>query len=154
MQLRPGTYTVTEIQRDVDVDGKDSVLRASGFVSATVNDRLDSITLSTGQTGGGVFGEQPSLSGYVYQDDNEDGLHQPDVGSACNSPEVGIPGVGLQLTGVDVYNNNVSLNLNTVNLAATVFDRCPVGFYYFGGLVTGTYYLHEIQPAGCCSVIV
>jgi hypothetical protein len=84
----------------------------------------------------------------VYRDDNDDGLYQPNLPTFCNSPELGISGVGLQLTGVDIYNRNVSLSANSFTPVFPVINRCFDGIYYWGGLVTGTYAIREFQPDG------
>lgn len=143
--LRPGVYNVTQIQRDADVDGKDSVLLGVRMlVSSTVNDRLQGLVLGVGDLKGGVFGEQPSITGYVYRDDNDNGLREPG-GSTCVLPELGIGGAGIQLTGVNIYNQQVAINTTSQSVVAN--QTCYEGFWYFGGLVTGTYDIRETQPA-------
>ena len=144
--LRPGVYTLTEMQRDVDVDGLDMAISAPE--ATLTNDQVRAISLTIGQTKGALFGEKPSIVGYVYRDDNDDGLYQPNLPTFCNSPELGISGVGLQLTGVDVYNRNVSLSANSFTPVFPVINRCFDGIYYWGGLVTGTYAIREFQPDG------
>ena len=71
-----------------------------------------------------------TISGTVFQDDNNDGIQ--DAG------EVGIAGVEIVLTGTDVYGNPVE---------ATVFTDAN-GVFSFDGLVAGTYTVTQIQPAG------
>jgi len=143
--LRPGVYTLTEIQRDVDVDGLD---RAYAPEASVVNDQVRGISLTVGQTKGAAFGEKPSIVGFIYRDDNDNGNFEPSPGTLCNSPEVGIGGVSLQLTGVDIYNNNVTLNATSFTPDYRALNRCNQGIYYWGGLVTGTYAIREFQPAG------
>ena len=142
--LRPGVYTLTEIQRDVDVDGMDWAVVEPGMVLA--NDEVRNITLGIGQVKRAYFGEKPSLTGFVYRDDNENGIYEPSPATGCNSPELGIQFVNLQLTGVDVYNRNVTLNTATFYPDPRETYRCNQGLFYFGGLVTGTYALREFQP--------
>ncbi|HQV29939.1 MAG TPA: SdrD B-like domain-containing protein, partial [Thermoflexales bacterium] len=144
--LRPGSYTLTEIHRDVDVDGLDTSVSAPEAIVA--NDQIRAISLTIGQTKGAIFGEKPSITGYVYRDDNDNGLHEPSPETLCNSPELGLSGVNLQLTGVDVYNTNVTLGAGSFAPAYPVSNHCYDGFYYWGGLVTGTYAVREFQPAG------
>ncbi|MEO6061155.1 MAG: SdrD B-like domain-containing protein [Thermoflexales bacterium] len=144
--LRPGSYTLTEIHRDVDVDGLDTSVAAPEAI--VTNDQVRAISLTIGQTKGAVFGEKPSITGYVYRDDSDNGQREPSLPTLCNSPELGISGVSLQLTGVDVYNTNVTLGAASFSPVYPVSNHCYDGFYYWGGLVTGTYAVHEFQPAG------
>ncbi len=144
--LRPGVYTLTEIQRDVDVDGLDSANAAPEAI--TTNDQVRGISLTIGQTKGASFGEKPSIVGWVYRDDNDNGAFEPNLPTLCNSPELGLGGINLQLTGVDVYNANVTLNATTFTPRPEELDRCNQGLYYWGGLVTGTYAIREYQPSG------
>ncbi|MGH7177144.1 MAG: SdrD B-like domain-containing protein, partial [Tepidisphaeraceae bacterium] len=69
-----------------------------------------------------------SLSGFVYQDLNNDGL--VDFG------EREITGVQITLTGTDVNGNPVNMVTQTEG----------AGFYMFSGLIEGTYTLTETQP--------
>ncbi|MBX7214450.1 MAG: choice-of-anchor L domain-containing protein, partial [Thermoflexales bacterium] len=144
--LRPGTYTLTEVQRDVDVDGLDQAMFAPEAIVA--NDQVRAISLTLGETKGANFGEKPSLMGYVFRDDNENVIWEASSATGCNSPEFGIGGVSMALTGVDVYNNNVNLAATTFTPAGTPPWRCQEGIFFWGGLVTGTYSIHETQPAG------
>ncbi len=72
--LRPGTYTLTEVQPGGYLDGKDTIGTAGG---TKTNDRFSDITLNSGQTGNGyLFAERrpapapttPDL--YVFKTDN------------------------------------------------------------------------------------
>jgi hypothetical protein len=69
-----------------------------------------------------------SISGTVFQDINFNGVQDFD--------EVGMEGVELDLTGVDVNGNTISL--------VTYTDAN--GHYSFTGLLAGTYRLFEVQP--------
>ena len=70
-----------------------------------------------------------SITGYVYEDLNKDGVKQAD--------EKGIPGATVTLTGTDEDGNKVEL---TTNSDAN-------GFYQFVNLVPGAYSVKETQPA-------
>ncbi len=71
-----------------------------------------------------------SVSGYVYADENNDGIFQ--------GSESAIPGTTVTLTGVNDVGQNISLTQTTD----------ANGYYYFGTLRGGTYQLTETQPAG------
>ena len=71
-----------------------------------------------------------TISGTVFQDDNNDGFQQPGEG--------GIPGVEITLTGTDVFGNSVELT--TLTGAG--------GGYAFEGLNAGTYTITQTQPDG------
>src|SRR5207237_2347515 len=71
-----------------------------------------------------------SLAGTVYVDINFNG--------AQDAGEGGVGGVTIQLTGIDLNGNSVSL--------MTVTDGD--GAYSFTGLSAGTYTVHEVQPRG------
>jgi hypothetical protein len=73
---------------------------------------------------------QGTISGVVFQDDNNDGVQ--DTG------EVGISGVEVVLTGTDVYGNAVNVTVQTD----------ANGVYTFNGLVAGTYAVAQVQPTG------
>src|SRR5262249_13782036 len=77
------------------------------------------------------FGEviPVGVSGYVYVDDNRDGLKDNGEGG---------DGVGeqVQLTGTDVYGNAVNLTTTTD----------ATGFYSFTGLIPGTYTVTFLSP--------
>ena len=69
-----------------------------------------------------------SLSGYVYHDINGDGIRE--------AGETGYAGVTVSLTGTTIYNQPVSI---TVQTAAD-------GSYTFSNLVAGHYVIKETQP--------
>jgi hypothetical protein len=71
-----------------------------------------------------------SLSGFVYQDINNDGIFDAD--------ELPIAGAIITLTGTDFDGNEVSFTTRT-----DVY-----GFYSFTGLFAGTYTITETQPDG------
>src|SRR5262249_42926744 len=78
------------------------------------------------------FGElqSSSLSGYVYNDSNNDGTKQ--------AGETGISGATVTLTGTNDLGNSVSITTTTD----------ANGLYSFGNLRPGTYTITETQPAG------
>ncbi|MBI1764183.1 MAG: carboxypeptidase regulatory-like domain-containing protein [Acidobacteria bacterium] len=127
--LRPGTYTIKELQPAGFTDGLDAVGSLGGTLA---NDQISNITLP--QNGVGVnynFGEGclGSLSGFVYCDYNGDGLKQGN--------ENGIAGVAITLTGTDA---NGAVNRLAISNAT--------GAYTFPNLLPGTYKLTETQPPG------
>ena len=130
--LRPSDstgYTVTETQPIGYGDGGETAGSSGG--DDTVDDVISGIVLNPGDASiDNDFDETTgSLSGTVYEDTNNDGVH--DAG------EVGIPGVEVTLTGTDVYGNPVT--------ATTTTDAD--GNYTFENLVGGTYTITETQPA-------
>jgi len=73
-----------------------------------------------------------SLSGFVYFDDNFDGVRDQIDGVT----EAGIFGVTLMLSGTDSLGNPVNATTQTVD----------DGSYSFGNLPDGTYQIFEVQP--------
>src|SRR5262249_9178578 len=89
--LKPGTYTLTETQPQNYLDGKDAIGTQGGTAS---NDQFSNFTLQSGTQGvNNNFGElaPAGLSGYVYNDLNENGVKDPG--------EPGIAGVTVTLAG-------------------------------------------------------
>jgi hypothetical protein len=70
-----------------------------------------------------------SLSGYVYNDVNGNGVRDPG--------EAGYAGVTILLTGTDLFGRQVSMSTQTN----------ANGFYSFNSLVQGTYVIAKIPPA-------
>ncbi|MGI6420209.1 MAG: SdrD B-like domain-containing protein [Thermoguttaceae bacterium] len=128
--LAPGVYGVEEIQPQGYFDGPDHVGSAGGALVET--DKITGITLVSGTHGVRYdFYEllPVSLSGYVYEDLNDNG--QRDAG------EAGIAGVTLTLLD--------AAGQPTGTTAATDGG----GFYRFDGLKPNmTYGVSEAQPAG------
>ena len=127
--LVPGTYSIRETQPAGYLDGKDKIGTQGGTAG---NDLFTNIVVLSGTNGtNNNFGElsPASLSGYVYDDLNNDGVF--------NSPvEEGIPGVTVTLTGMNDLGASVTLT--------TVTDAN--GLYTFANLRPGTYQLKETQP--------
>ena len=129
--LRPGNYTVTETQPAAFLDGKDTQGTPGG--GTVGNDVFSAIPLAAGVNGqNNNFGEilPAGLSGYVYNDSNNNGNK--------DANEAGIPGTPVRLTGVD--NDNTPVDITTTTNA--------VGFYDFSNLRPGVYTARETQPVG------
>lgn len=105
INLRPGTYVLTESQPLAYVDAAETAGSLGGDIS--VNDVISAVPVTTGQTGTGYnFGERGSgLTGLVYVDTNNNGIP--------NGGEPGIQGVTITLTGTDNAGNPVSLTTTT-----------------------------------------
>ncbi len=134
---RAGSYTITETQPAPGFlfDGLDAVGSQGGTLA---NDVISGIVFSAADIQNQVratgydFGELfPSeLSGFVYEDRNNDGIKQPG--------EPGIPGVSVTLTGTSPL--TAPVNTTVVTSATGWFDFFYIGF--------GTYTIIETQPAG------
>jgi protocatechuate 3,4-dioxygenase beta subunit len=127
--LAPGVYGVEEIQPAGYFDGDDHVGSAGGVLFGP--DSIRHVNLAPGQHGVSYdFCEHPpvSISGFVYEDDDNDGVR--DVGEA--------PIAGVLLTLLDASGNPTS--------STTTTDAS--GYYSFDGLAPGRYGVREAQPAG------
>jgi hypothetical protein len=127
--LRPGTYTVSELQPTGYLNGRDAVGSAGGTLG---NDVVANVALPSGVAGVHYdFGEiQPaSVSGTVYQDVNNNGILDPG--------EPGIGGTVVKLDGTSDY--------GPIHMALL---SGPDGSYSFWGLRPGTYTVSELQPGG------
>jgi protocatechuate 3,4-dioxygenase beta subunit len=123
--LRPGTYALAETGSDGLQDGKDTAGSQGGTVS---HDTISNINLQSGVTGtNNNFGElnAGSLSGFVYVDQNDNGVKDPG--------ESGISGITVTLTGTDNQGHAVNPTQTTA----------ADGSYSFANLVPGTYSLSE-----------
>jgi uncharacterized surface anchored protein len=126
--LRPGTYSVTEVQPTGTLDGKDTAGSLNGTVSP---DKISSIALTSGANGTGYnFGElkPATISGTAYADLDQSG--------ALSGSDLKLGGVTVKLTGTDDLGSPVDLT------AITAAD----GTYSFTGVRPGTYVLTETQP--------
>jgi len=129
--LKPGNYTIELMQTPAGYDpGKES----SNGVVLNVPPGTNSIpvTLTNADLPNNDFGEllPSSLSGYVYVDNNTDGVK--------DQGDTGLPGVQVTLTGTDWTGAPVSQPASTD----------PTGFYSFSNLAPGNYTLSAAQPAG------
>ena len=127
-ELMPGAYSLHEVQPTGYLQGTNTVGTAGGTLQAT--DSIIDVGLTSGASGTDYdFGEllPSSISGYVYDDANGNGVH--DSGEAA-------------ISGVTVY----LLDANGNTTGTTVTDTN--GYYEFTGLAPGTYGVHEVQPAG------
>jgi fimbrial isopeptide formation D2 family protein/uncharacterized repeat protein (TIGR01451 family) len=130
--LRPGSYTLTELQPAAPYyfDGFDAAGSLGGLAGS---DEITNIAIATGQAGTDYrFGELPPADpvGYVYVDANNNGVR--DAG------EPPIPGVLITVTGTDDLGQPVLLTDTTDTQ----------GRYQFAYLRAGTYRISETQPAG------
>ncbi|MBX3668351.1 MAG: DUF11 domain-containing protein [Rhodocyclaceae bacterium] len=140
--LPPGTYTLTETQPAGFNDGRetagtpDGTVDNSAFDATAAHNSISAIHLTAGSSATGhLFGERTplgSLSGFVYEDRNNNG--------AKDAGEPGIAGVALALSGT----NTLGQAVNTT--ATTAAD----GSYSFANLASagaGGYTLVETHPA-------
>ncbi|MEM7456719.1 MAG: SdrD B-like domain-containing protein, partial [Planctomycetota bacterium] len=129
--LRPGNYTVREVQPDGYLDGAETAGTIGGaIVGTTSDDVVSGIALASGADAVNYdFCEHipATLKGTVYHDVNNDG--RQDAG------EEGIEGVRLVLTDADG------------NVVAETFTDAE-GNYCFEDLLAGEYKLQEFQPDG------
>ncbi|MBI1249078.1 hypothetical protein GC197_14700 [bacterium] len=131
-ELLPGAYSVVEVTPPGLIDGDEDVGTINGITVGTVggNDKLDAIVLNAGQNGINYnFCESPpaDLSGYVYHDQNNDGIR--DAGEA-----------GIPETTVKLFDSNG-------NLVDTMVTDSN-GYYHFTGLSKDVYRIVEVQPTG------
>jgi|GEM_PF-850846 len=133
--LRPGTYSLSEVQPAGLLDGLDTAGTPGGGAAsngAADADLISGIAITSGtSSAGNNFGElsPSSFSGTVYHDRNNNGV--------INSGEAFIANVTVTLTGTDDRGNAVNVSTTTDSS----------GNYSFGTLRPGTYTLTETQPA-------
>lgn len=137
-----GGYTISETQPATHSDGKTSP-GPSGSAAATKpvatgeRDTITGVTLASGESSPNHnFGERPSgatISGYVFVDTDNDGVRDPG--------EAAIPGVTVQLTGVDANGGAVSIVQTTGEDGAFNFVNVPASN-------SAGYTISEVQPAG------
>ncbi|MCA9121123.1 MAG: DUF11 domain-containing protein [Planctomycetaceae bacterium] len=127
--LRPGSYRVIESQPPGYLDGQEHL----GDIGGTVGNDEFFLDLGRGEDGsdyGFAELEPAKLSGYVYNDTNDNG--QIDFG------EQAITGAQLTLTGTNDLNE-------VINQIVTTDTQ---GYYEFYDLRPGSYTLSETQPNG------
>lgn len=128
VNLRPGTYSVTETQPAAYLDGKVTPGSTGGVAGAN---QISAIALGAGiGSAANNFGEvlAGSLAGIVYIDANKSG--------AKDSQEPGLGGVVITLTGTDDLGTGISKRATS---AAN-------GTYSFTGLRPGIYTVSAAQP--------
>jgi len=130
--LRPGVYSVVEVQPQGYLDGADDLGTVAGQPNGVVpaNDRFAGIKLASGQNGieyNFCEHEPASISGHVWFDRDDDGQRE--------SGENGIANVTVQL--LDAAGNVVATDQTDAN-----------GFYRFDNLLGGIYSIRELQPNG------
>jgi protocatechuate 3,4-dioxygenase beta subunit len=129
INLRPGTYTITETQPIDYLDGKDT--QGTPGTGTVNNDQFTAITLAAGVHGqNNNFGElkAAALGDRVWHDLNENGIQ--DAG------EPGVAGVK-----VDLYTCPAGDLVGTTTTDAN-------GIYGFAGLMTGDYSVRFVLPTG------
>jgi hypothetical protein len=129
--LRPGTYTITELQPAGWMSGKDTIGSQGGVVGVN---QFSGVALGQGTNGvNNNFAEllPASVSGFVYADANANNVLDPG--------ELGVGGVALSLTGTDALGQQVNVQ---------VFSNAD-GSYAFTNLRPGSYTVTRgAAPAG------
>ncbi len=132
--MPPGLYSIVEVTQPAGyADGREQNGDPNGAQGVIVgNDRFDNLRLAPNPVRGPLnFGElafNSSIAGSVYVDRNGDGRR--------GSGELGIPGVTVFVTGVDVGGRRVA--------ARVVTDAR--GNFLFRKMAAGTYQLREVHP--------
>ena len=131
MNLRPGTYVITETQPGGYLDGTDTIGTPGGIPT---DDKFSNVVLAAGVAGANNnFGEilPARLGNFVWNDLNHDGIQ--------TTGEPGISGVVVTLTGP----GGTQTATTDVN-----------GFYQFTNLIAGTYTVTVgAGPAGFVSTL-
>jgi serine-aspartate repeat-containing protein C/D/E len=130
--LLPGTYTVVEETPVGLIDGDEHVGRVGGSERGVIagNDRIENIRLASGEVGEHYDfceHEPASLSGYVYHDQNQNGVR--------DSGEAPIAGVAVRL-------------VDAAGAVAATATTDADGFYQFANLRAGEYAIVQVHPAG------
>ncbi len=137
------TYRVVEVDQPAGfTDGKESIGMIDGIVRGVLpnvdGDRIEGIFLGYNESGAEYnFGEykKGSISGYVYEDDDNDGVKDPN--------EKGIAGVEIWLCRINEHGEKE-------HLRKILTDEN--GHYSFDDLLPGeTYCVTEFDPDGYCS---
>lgn len=141
--LRPGKYSIVEIQPSGFLDGSVIVGNVGGTSngSTTEANKIADITLRSGQSGvqyGFCEHKPASIAGSVYEDLNNNGVQ--DAG------EQGISGVTVSLLQAD--GSPVMVEGNGGTMVALQVTTDADGNYKFENLKAGNYQIQETQPAG------
>jgi hypothetical protein len=133
--LLPGTYQITETSPSGYVEVAANVGTVNGKLdgSEASPGSISSIAMASGQNGVSYnFGLSvpASVAGYVYLDNNRDGVF--------NSGDSGLSNITVTLTGTDVLGHSVNLTTTTD----------ATGYYIFTGLSAGTYSIVVTPPGG------
>jgi serine-aspartate repeat-containing protein C/D/E len=159
INLRPGTYSLHEVQPDGYFDGCTEAGSLGG--DDTVNDNITTIVAKSGDNGVNYnFGEVPpaELSGYVFRDGapivTTDGLIPGNLyeirDGLLTQDDLRLGGVVLELrytlTGELVRGEDLLPGLYPSGPVRAVTDS--TGYYHFGGLRQGNYSVFETQPTG------
>ncbi len=128
-ELRPGTYSIVQVQPNGFLDGADVVGNVAGVQTGIAgDDRFDNVVIGSGESGtqyNFCEHEPASIKGVVYHDRNDNGIQ--DAG------EEGIEGVLIELFDGDG------------NLIASVLTDAD-GHYCFEDLIAGEYHVQQTQP--------
>jgi uncharacterized repeat protein (TIGR01451 family) len=133
--LRPGTYTITEVQPANTFDGKDALGSLSGTLG---NDVISAIPVTSNAAGTNYnFGEQlaGSISGIKFQDM---------AGNGASADDKPLAGVTIKLyrdDGDHVRDAGDTLVTSTVTASGT-------GAYAFSNLPKAFYFVEEVVPTG------
>ncbi len=133
--LAPGTYVLTQAPPAGYFPGATT---AGSLGGSTTSGQVTNIVLAAGSSGANYnFGElQPSnLSGYVYLDNNTNGVFDPQ--------DTGLPGVSVILNGTTY--------LGAAYNATMATDSS--GHYTFANLLPGTYAITQIDPPGITDAV-
>jgi hypothetical protein len=133
--LLPGTYQIVETQPSGYVQVAANVGTVNGTVKGTTSlpGKIASIVMQSNQTGVNYnFGLSvpASASGYVYLDNNKNGVRNPGDGGFANRT--------VTLTGTDRLGRSVTLTTTTD----------ANGFYIFSNFLAGTYSISVTAPGG------
>lgn len=147
--LSPGNYTIVQTQQpslnngtsDLYLDGPE--YQNGVMVPGSVGTDQIKVSLANANLINNNFTEvaPASLSGFVYNDQNNDGIKQNDTLPSGQPREPGIGGVSVTLTGTNDIGQQVQ---QTTTTAAD-------GSYKFDKLRPGTYSVQEQQPTGYAS---
>ena len=126
----PGEYLVEEVQPLAYMDGLDAAGSAGG-TAHNPGDLIDGVNLAANQSGVNYdFGEllPASISGFVYEDDNNNGIRETGEAAIAN----------VEVALLDADGNPTG--------RTTLTDAA--GYYAFGDLAPGTYGVEETHPSG------